>query len=126
MQKATGEVESGRDITFDTTVINIGEAFHAESGIFVALETGSYRFSFTAESQDNGPEVQVVVNGQPEMLFTHDADLDLFPRGFHSDVWQMNLLKGDFVNLYLLSGNFNVDGERQVYVSFIGELITTM
>ena len=100
-------VRPGDDITFDDTVINIGNGMDPKSGVFTAPVSGIYSFSFSAVQRFfkgnlhyvkgliqvmKGGEVEFYIsNVYDEMRFIHDENIS------HS--WTMSLDQNEEVKL---------------------------
>ena len=110
-------------ITFDNLAINLGEGFDATSGIFTVPTSGTYRFSFSAQSayrKYGVTTVWVIKNGM-EVFYIYDGnDAENGDANNISYTWMMNLSKNDRINLdsrnYLYARSYEP-------VTFTGELI---
>ena len=110
------------DITYDHLVLNLGNGFNIENGIFTVPISGTYRFSFAGQSaskwagqtyiyiKKNGAKIYNIWDGNGE----NQRDKNI------SYTWLMNLTQNDKVNLH----TYNRLYARSDYpVIFTGELI---
>ena len=110
-------------ITYNTLAINLGEGFDATSGIFTVPTSGTYRFSFSAQSGSGKyepTEVWVKKNGKNIFRICDSNDAEKADANNISYTWMMNLSENDRINLdsvnYLWAYSANP-------VTFTGELI---
>ena len=110
-------------ITFDNLAINLGEGFDARSGIFTVPTSGTYRFSFSAQSalgKNQFTEVYVKKNGENVLKIWDSNEAEKADANNISYTWMMNLSENDKINLdsvnYLWAHSENP-------VTFTGELI---
>lgn len=99
------DIAVGSIITFDTTILNVGDCFNLEAGIFTASTPGYYQFAFSGLTWDqyDKTNVQILVNDKFYMHF-YDANNNL--AASISKVWILNLQRGDTVSLHLTAGSF--------------------
>ena len=110
-------------ITYDSLTINLGEGFDATSGIFIVPTSGTYRFSFSAQSalsKNTQTIVRVKKNGENVFYIRDLNNAEKADANNISYTWMMNLSKNDRINL---------DSVEDLYasstspVTFMGELI---
>ena len=113
-------------ITYDHLDVNLGSGFKTGSGTFTVPTSGTYRFTFSAQSGYVKFEHTVVyVKKNQRTIFkigdyNNAADGDLNNLSY---TWLMNLTKNDKVELYSSYGYLLANSDYPV--TFTGELIHT-
>ena len=110
-------------ITYDSLTINLGEGFDATSGIFTVPTSGTYRFSFSAQSASgifDWTSVHVKKNGDTIFNIYDSNDAKNGDANNISYTWMMNLSENDRINLLSITQLY-ADSDNPV--TFTGELI---
>ena len=110
------------DITYDHLVLNLGNGFNIENGIFTVPISGTYRFSFAGQSARGlaGPTYIYIKKNGAKIYNIWDGNGETHGDKNISYTWLMNLTQNDKVNLH----TYNRLYARSDYpVIFTGELI---
>ena len=110
------------DITYDHLVLNLGNGFNIENGIFTVPISGTYRFSFAGQSASSlaGPTYIYIKKNGAKIYNIWDGNGENQRDKNISYTWLMNLTQNDKVNLH----TYNRLYARSDYpVIFTGELI---
>ena len=122
-------------VTFDESVINIGNGMDIQSGNFSAPIPGYYYFSFsgTAYDPDSYLDVVVCIHKNGEILYTiqdfngskgdgqnHNTNNNIQYRNL-AHTWITKLQKNDIIHLDVLYGSLSTGYDKMV--TFTGELI---
>jgi hypothetical protein len=94
------------DMTYTTTITNIGNGFDKTTGIFMAPVAGTYQFNYSSQGNFAG-FVHVFVKKNGSIQFETYMGNGVDNGGILGMTFQMSLVKGDQINMY-------VDG--QVYI----------
>ena len=120
------ESVTGSAITYDVLLVNIGNAFSQETGIFTCPESGSYFFSFSAESDASSSRNSIHVymhrNGKDELLIDNHYNDSQAHKNL-SYQWAIKLQAGDEVKMRIgvYNEQLRVDAQRQIH--FRGYLV---
>ena len=121
--KTSGGPNFRGDITFDNLVINLGNGFHAGSGTFTVPTSGTYRFSFSAQSgreKNQWSWVDVKKNGVKVFDIWDANKAENSELNNMAYTWLMNLTQSDIVTLY---SSYDLYVDADTPVTFTGELI---
>jgi hypothetical protein len=117
----TSQLGANQPIVFDTTILNIGDAFDQTTGMFTSPTTAVYQFMFAANSYSGtDPYIDVHVNGEVVFQIMDGTDVGASKFGH---IWSMNLNNGDTMQLILTSGNL-YSGSIAFPVVLIGQLVS--
>jgi hypothetical protein len=111
-----------RYLTFTDLISNIANSFEKSTGTFTTPVTGTYEFSFSSVTgSDIGSYAQVYVrkNGENVSLIREENQTENMNN--FGQTWQMNLQKGDTINLYLHGGTIYISSVD--HTVFIGKLV---
>jgi hypothetical protein len=118
----TGNIADGRYLTFTDLISNVANSFEKSTGTFTTPVTGTYEFSFSSVTGSNiGSYANIYVrkNGENVSMIRDDNNSDNYNNFGHT--WQMNLQKGDTINLYLHGGTIYISSVD--HTVFIGKLV---
>jgi hypothetical protein len=111
-------------LIFTKIVSNIGNSFDLSTGIFKVPVSGTYQFTFsslTGHNDNSYAYVQVMKNGNMELnIMERNAQGYLNSFG---QTWQMNLISGDNLSLYLGITGSTIYLDSQRFTTFTGELV---
>ena len=116
------EVSNGT-IKFNTVVMDIGNAFDPESGVFRAPRLGVYSFSFSGTTRylDTSFSVLVFVNDDIALTIEDNANHQSV---YHNNVsynWHLALKANDEIRLVITNGSMDVNSVLKI--AFSGSLV---
>ena len=119
-------LSSSATITYDALLVNIGNAFSHQTGIFTCPESGSYFFSFSAESVSTTSvtsiHIYMVRNGQNELLIDNHYKDDQAHKNL-SYQWAIKLHAGDEVKMRIGGSSEQLRVEKMRQIHFRGYLV---
>jgi hypothetical protein len=113
-------------LIFTKIVSNIGNSFDLITGIFKVPVSGTYQFTFsslTGSDSNSLSYVQVMKNGNIEMSIMEGYRYSKGYLNSFGQTWQMNLISGDNLSLYLADTGGIIYLVNQGFTTFTGELI---
>jgi hypothetical protein len=119
----TSQLGANQPIVFDTTILNIGDAFDQTTGMFTAPTTAVYQFMFAANNGHSTlyPIIDVHVNGEVVFQIVEGAGSIRSKFGHN---WSINLNNGDTMQLILTQGYLRGYSNYALPVVLIGQLVS--
>ena len=113
-------ISAGSDITYNQIWENVGDGLDITTGIFTCPVDGTYKFTFTADAYDAGPDyAQVLLNGVHQFLIYSAIDGNIHSNFSHT--WTFTLKQNDIVNLRVNQGELFLD--HNIRITFTGYMI---
>ena len=116
------EVSNGT-IKFNSMVMNIGDTFDPQSGVFRAPKMGAYSFSFSGTTRylNSSFSVEVMVNDDIALTIQDDANHQGVHHNNVSFNWHLALKANDKVKLIITDGSMDVNSILKIV--FSGSLV---
>ena len=115
-------------LVFDNVVINNGNGYDSENGVFRAPSNGIYSFQFSGQQSSTTAgfvSTIYIMENRARIIYISDTALNYELGGYQNInyLWELELKEGDEINLILSGGdNLYADSVHRLY--FSGQLIS--